>query len=373
MNNNVKQRFAPAPGEKLSEKERILVRERLILHMAENPLPTAQTFVRSHLSWSFYLGRAGAFAALLIMAGGGVSLAAENALPGNPLYSVKRSINEPVRAALAIGVVAKASWNAEEAGRRLSEAERLASKGVLSVQTAQSLGADFEKSAQAAAEQIAVLKETRPDDANVASAKLAASLSAHESILGALDGATGASDVQEKTQQVRGNIAAAEGGEKGTSIAAATINTAATLAVPAAPAAQNSETSTTSDTEVLAFKKAALQARGEAADALAQSRSALSAEQQTKADSTMAEIDAALASADSEFSADVHSSDALRQYKQALEHAQGLPVLLRAAASLKLPALLDGDTSAAATSDSRGHKDNAREAGQSGILPVLER
>ncbi len=379
MNRNFEQKFKSAPGSELSPGERARMREHLLRYMAENPLPAAglsrASSWSSDMSWSFYLSRAGAFAALLIMAGGGISFAAENALPGNPLYAVKRSINEPVRAALAISTEAKASWNAEEAGRRLGEAEQMASNGTLSAETAQSLGADFEKSAQAAAQQIAVLKETRPNDANVASAKLSASLSAHESILRALDGATGASDVQEKAQRFRGDIAAVRGEEAVRVTAATKTNTAATLAVPAASSAQIAEEAlTTSDTEVLAFKKAALEARTEAVDALAQSRSSLSAELQKKADSVLAEIDAMLASADDELAADARSSDALRQYKRALLRAQGLPVLLRAAASLKLPALLDDEEPPPATStDSRERKDGTRNTGSSDVVPAFNR
>src|SRR3989344_4466272 len=44
---------------------------------------------------------------LAAMLGGGVSLAAENSLPGSPLYPIKVSINEEIRAALATSVEAR--------------------------------------------------------------------------------------------------------------------------------------------------------------------------------------------------------------------------------------------------------------------------
>ena len=59
---------------------------------------------------------------LLVSAGGGVSIAAEGALPGDGLYPVKISINEKVVAAFSVSVDAAANWEARLAERRLEEA-----------------------------------------------------------------------------------------------------------------------------------------------------------------------------------------------------------------------------------------------------------
>ncbi len=63
---------------------------------------------------------------LLIGVGGGISFAAENAVPGDVLYPVKISVNEAVMAKLAFSIEEQARLEAKHAMRRLSEAERLA-------------------------------------------------------------------------------------------------------------------------------------------------------------------------------------------------------------------------------------------------------
>ena len=71
------------------------------------------------------------FAMLMIMtlAGGGISMAAEGALPGDLLYPVKVNINEEVRSTLTFSEEAVANWEARRAERRLEEAQKLAAKG----------------------------------------------------------------------------------------------------------------------------------------------------------------------------------------------------------------------------------------------------
>lgn len=373
MNKHFEQKFRAAPGTSLSEAERARMREELVRHMESHPLPAASPRAMSwssQLAWSSYVARAGAFAALLLVAGGGVSFAAENALPGNPLYAVKRSITEPVRAALAVTAEEKASWSAEAASRRLAEAEALASRGALDAQTARNLGDDFEQSAKAAADELAVLRETNPDEANVASAKLAASLSAHESVLGALGGAVGASHVQETALRVRASIAAGSGERVRAAAAHTTTATVrATEAVKAADTSSPSATSSFADTEAPAFKQAALEARAKAAASLARNRSALSKEQQAKADAVLADIDTALSDADRELQIGGDPSDALKNYKRALDSAQGLPVLLRAAASLKLP-ILDGAAAATSSDEHRGDATSSSAGSAGELIPI---
>src|SRR3989338_427037 len=71
------------------------------------------------------------FAMLMIMtlAGGGISMAAEGALPGDLLYPVKVNINEEVRSTLTFSEEAVANWEARRAERSLEEAQKLAAKG----------------------------------------------------------------------------------------------------------------------------------------------------------------------------------------------------------------------------------------------------
>ncbi len=58
--------------------------------------------------------------------GGWTALAAENALPGEPLYLVKLNLNENVPGLFAFSGESKARWNEWIVSRRLEEAEKLA-------------------------------------------------------------------------------------------------------------------------------------------------------------------------------------------------------------------------------------------------------
>jgi hypothetical protein len=66
--------------------------------------------------------------AIVLLAGGGVVMAAGNSLPGSPLYSVKLA-TESVRLALTPSALGKAELNAHFANERVDEIIRLAEKG----------------------------------------------------------------------------------------------------------------------------------------------------------------------------------------------------------------------------------------------------
>jgi hypothetical protein len=87
---------------------------------------------------------------LALCVGGGVSLAAENSVPGDVLYVVKTEVNENVRAAVAVSAEAEANWQAKAAERRLKEAQELSAQGELTADVAAELGAQFSEHAEAA-------------------------------------------------------------------------------------------------------------------------------------------------------------------------------------------------------------------------------
>ena len=69
---------------------------------------------------------------LVVIAGsGGVASAAEAALPGSSLYTVKVDIIEPIRDVLAVSAESQATWQAAKAERRIQEASTLALEGAL--------------------------------------------------------------------------------------------------------------------------------------------------------------------------------------------------------------------------------------------------
>ena len=124
---------------------------------------------------------------LLVVAflGGGTSLAAEGAVPGDFLYPVKVKFNEEVRAALAVSGEADASWEARRAERRLEEAVELSARGSIPAEAYARVEANFAASADRAQEKIEALDargETRIA-ASIAS-RFEAALRAHEEILG---------------------------------------------------------------------------------------------------------------------------------------------------------------------------------------------
>lgn len=80
------------------------------------------------------LAYVGAVFLLVVVLGGGISLAAERTVPGDILYAVKVRLNEPVRGAFTFGALKEARWEAVKMERRLKEAEILGARGSLSGQ-----------------------------------------------------------------------------------------------------------------------------------------------------------------------------------------------------------------------------------------------
>ena len=121
---------------------------------------------------------------IMILLGGGTSLAAERALPGDVLYPIKVVINEPVVSALSLSVEAKIDWEAELAGRRLKEAVELADAGKLNSEVEEKLSEEFTKHETKVRERIANLEE-KGDEKVAASlaARFEGSLKAHEEAL----------------------------------------------------------------------------------------------------------------------------------------------------------------------------------------------
>lgn len=121
---------------------------------------------------------------LIIGLTGGTALAAEDALPGDPLYAIKIYVNEEVRAALAFSPEAVADWEIERTERRLEEASTLAVTGALT--DANRAMIENNLSARIAlTEKSAAALETRNDftAADEIGARLTSVLEAHENIL----------------------------------------------------------------------------------------------------------------------------------------------------------------------------------------------
>lgn len=145
---------------------------------------------------------------LVVFAGAGTAAAAQGALPGDALYSVKVSVNETVEVALATTPVAKAQVQARLAQRRVEEAEVLASQGELTASTSAELAANFETHAQAAAELNDDVAQEDPDTGASLKADLDSSLAAHSAILATLGQDTAASSSDRGSQGITARVLA---------------------------------------------------------------------------------------------------------------------------------------------------------------------
>ncbi len=73
---------------------------------------------------------------IALLAGGGTSFAAQGAVPGDALYSIKVGVNEEFRSMLAVSNEAEARLQAALMEERLEEAEALAARGELTAEAA---------------------------------------------------------------------------------------------------------------------------------------------------------------------------------------------------------------------------------------------
>ena len=131
---------------RLTEAERVGMRNLLQSHIAEHPLqPSFATGIASGISRGVEYAHAWvrplalhpipAALVLVLLMGAGTSYAAEGALPGDTLYPVKTQVNERIATAIAVTPEAKARVDAARVARRLAEADTLAASGALSTST----------------------------------------------------------------------------------------------------------------------------------------------------------------------------------------------------------------------------------------------
>lgn len=123
----------------------------------------------------------------------GISYAAQSALPGDTLYSVKVKINEPVAGALARTNSAKAEWAMSVAGERLEEAATLAAGGKLDTTTRQELQTDFESHAALAIQHIDEEASASADAGAQSAMQFEAQLSEYERVLSEVGAGSSAS------------------------------------------------------------------------------------------------------------------------------------------------------------------------------------
>ena len=175
---------------KLSPTEAQEMRERLIAYSNLHSVPEAvhalpvRSIYFSYLTSSSRFLTASALIILILVSGTGVSYAAENTLPGQPLYGVKVAIVEPIQGALITTTAGQANWQNELTERRLTEASTLAAQNNLSSSTQEYLAEAVSTHVALAQEDAASLADTGNGDAALAvRSDLDASLSAHADLL----------------------------------------------------------------------------------------------------------------------------------------------------------------------------------------------
>ncbi len=183
---------------RLSDNDRAMMRGDLRVFMHEHPLRlswwsrvTSMTMRNNRPVYSWRMIEVAFAAIAIVFLGAGTSYAAENSLPGDPLYAVKINVNEPIEGAFALSTSAQASWDVTLADRRLAEAEKLAAQGKLTPAVTEATAAQVAISTQHVNAVVSHLAKDKGDVASVAAAQaqLETSLSAHAQVLVALSAA----------------------------------------------------------------------------------------------------------------------------------------------------------------------------------------
>ncbi len=190
---NLEKFIKNAKGIRLSKDEKATIRQSVLNFISQN-LVRSDTAPRlsygSNIFFFNYFNLIKTMALLLIislMVGGGVGLAAEQALPGDSLYQVKIGMNEEVKGWLLVSEEARANWEVERVQRRLEEAEEMTSRGSLNAETRAVIEANFEAQSKRVRDRIA--KFESKDNFNAAvgvSSNFEVALKAHERILAEL-------------------------------------------------------------------------------------------------------------------------------------------------------------------------------------------
>lgn len=197
---------------RLQKKEKLLMRERLLAHVSKASLSSQKPILSPWFGlFNFHYARVMPIALItLLFVGGGVSFAAQGALPGDFLYPIKVNINEKVEAGLSFSEVAKAKLEVKLAGRRLEEAEKLASENKLDAQTSADIEVRFKAHAVKADEKINKISDSEASAALNVASRFEASLKAHEAVLSKFESSNSAMETASVADtQARGTPTAA--------------------------------------------------------------------------------------------------------------------------------------------------------------------
>ena len=192
MNKELKQFIEELKSVNLESEEKIEIRNFLFSFIEKKPanyvskeilerLKKQRQNILSSYVLSFYKKPMLAIIIPIIIAiSGGVSVAAENSLPGDFLFPVKVKVNEEIRSVVALTPKAKAKWEIKVVERRLEEAEKLSAEGRLKAEVSAKIEENFKAHSDRVQERIA---EFKAEDRAEVSSNFETSLNAHEAIL----------------------------------------------------------------------------------------------------------------------------------------------------------------------------------------------
>lgn len=183
MNDSTSQYFASADFLSLTPEERAAGRLALQARIALSLAPEEKAEVRRVLqnivfaepspvsSWGWVnlplRLPAMAFSILLLLgvSSGGLAYAAENAMPGDALYTVKVHVNEALRARLQITPEARAQWALTRLERRMDELRRLEARGIAETEIDVAIGDSIEQTARHVEMEVGALPATAAERA----------------------------------------------------------------------------------------------------------------------------------------------------------------------------------------------------------------
>ncbi len=190
MNNIFKKITEEAKKNHLEKEEKMHIRKEIVAFMQKNPVRDERELRllpwRLHNLFYFLTYRPMPVALFIVfIVSIGTSLAAESALPGDVLYSVKVNVNEEVGGLFSsFNNEFKADFEAKRADRRLQEAEKVAAKADLKGGVLVKIEENFQTHADRVKERIADFQARGHfNNAVDLSSKFESSLRAHEQVL----------------------------------------------------------------------------------------------------------------------------------------------------------------------------------------------
>lgn len=197
MNNEFNNIIKAVKTVKLSENEKAIMKSNIISGVVASPyvnvtnhIPDRLYYLRGIENYFNLLTNQNNFMSALIIAimlalTGGTSVIAENSVPGDALYTVKTSFNEPIAGLFAVGKESNAVWQERIVERRLEEIQKIVSEGNLSTTTKAEIETNINNQINKFADMSKDLSEDK--DSAISSAELAvrleSALKAHQSVL----------------------------------------------------------------------------------------------------------------------------------------------------------------------------------------------